>query len=180
MRKLVSSVVGAIALAAASAANAGITLDSCDPNLDKCTVDNSAAPSQSTLAWEDASVSSPTFSSTIDFTNSNPGNYWLSLSTSTPDLLFTALTVTPITGSGSITYSGPPTSAITLLPGSLGIGSYQLTFSGDSPSGGAETGSLTFRLALPEPGTWALMLLGFAGIGVAMRRRRTPALAQLA
>lgn len=34
--------------------------------------------------------------------------------------------------------------------------------------------------AVPEPATWALMLLGFAGVGVAMRRRRKPALAQLA
>jgi PEP-CTERM motif len=33
--------------------------------------------------------------------------------------------------------------------------------------------------AVPEPATWALMLLGFGGIGVAMRRRRKPALAQL-
>lgn len=29
--------------------------------------------------------------------------------------------------------------------------------------------------AVPEPATWAMMLLGFAGIGFAMRRRRTPA-----
>jgi hypothetical protein len=34
--------------------------------------------------------------------------------------------------------------------------------------------------AVPEPGTWAMMLLGFGGIGVAMRRRRKPALAQIA
>jgi hypothetical protein len=25
---------------------------------------------------------------------------------------------------------------------------------------------------VPEPGTWAMMLLGFGGIGMAMRRRR--------
>ena len=35
-------------------------------------------------------------------------------------------------------------------------------------------------LAIPEPATWGLMLLGFAGIGVAMRRRRRLALAQIA
>jgi hypothetical protein len=29
--------------------------------------------------------------------------------------------------------------------------------------------------AIPEPGTWALMLLGFATIGLTMRRRRTAA-----
>jgi hypothetical protein len=33
---------------------------------------------------------------------------------------------------------------------------------------------------VPEPSTWAMMLLGFGGMGVAMRRRRKPALAQLA
>lgn len=36
--------------------------------------------------------------------------------------------------------------------------------------------------ALPEPGTWALILLGFAGVGTAMRRSRkaSPALIQVA
>lgn len=34
--------------------------------------------------------------------------------------------------------------------------------------------------AVPEPATWAMMLMGFAGIGVSMRRRRRTALAQVA
>ncbi len=33
---------------------------------------------------------------------------------------------------------------------------------------------------VPEPATWAMMLVGFAGIGVSMRRRRRVPLAQLA
>lgn len=32
------------------------------------------------------------------------------------------------------------------------------------------------QAAVPEPGTWAMMLLGFGAIGVAMRRRRKPLL----
>ena len=34
--------------------------------------------------------------------------------------------------------------------------------------------------AVPEPATWAMMLLGFGGIGMSMRRRRQPVLAQIA
>src|SRR5438477_6892973 len=154
MRKLVLGVVGATAIALAStAANASITVITCDPSLDNCTANNALAPAQSTLAWDDASVTSPTFTATIDFNNTLAGNYWLSLTTSTPELFFTALTITPITGSGSIAYVGPPVHSISLLPGSLGIGSYHLTFSGNLPTGGSESGHLLFRLAAPEPGT---------------------------
>ena len=32
--------------------------------------------------------------------------------------------------------------------------------------------------SVPEPGTWAMMLVGFAGIGAALRRRKIPALAK--
>ena len=34
--------------------------------------------------------------------------------------------------------------------------------------------------AVPEPATWGLMLLGFAGMGMLLRRRRRPHLLQLA
>lgn len=38
----------------------------------------------------------------------------------------------------------------------------------------AETATFTATLgAVPEPAAWALMLAGFAGVGVALRRRRT-------
>jgi hypothetical protein len=37
-----------------------------------------------------------------------------------------------------------------------------------------------FGAAVPEPATWAMMLMGFVGIGVSMRRRRKPVLMQIA
>jgi len=35
--------------------------------------------------------------------------------------------------------------------------------------------AITVSQAVPEPSTWAMMLLGFGGVGVAMRRRRKSA-----
>jgi hypothetical protein len=43
-----------------------------------------------------------------------------------------------------------------------------------------QAGNLTVAPAVPEPATWAMMLLGFLGMGVAIRRSRSSALPQLA
>lgn len=48
-------------------------------------------------------------------------------------------------------------------------------------SAGTSTGDLNLTVgAVPEPATWAMMLLGFGGIGMTMRRRRRPLLSQVA
>ena len=46
--------------------------------------------------------------------------------------------------------------------------------------GGSTTTFSATALAVPEPAAWALMLLGFGGIGMVLRRRRRPLLAQIA
>jgi hypothetical protein len=51
-----------------------------------------------------------------------------------------------------------------------------ITVEGLSRGLGSYGGNLTFiPNAVPEPGTWAMMLLGFGAMGVSMRRRRKPA-----
>ena len=70
--------------------------------------------------------------------------------------------------------SGLSASNISLLAGST----YNLSFTGAGNNGAAITGSVSL-VPVPEPATWGMMLLGFAGIGMTMSRRR-PALAQVA
>ena len=49
-----------------------------------------------------------------------------------------------------------------------------------APNSGGLTSIQGTVQAVPEPATWGMMLLGFAGMGFVLRRRRQPALAQLA
>jgi hypothetical protein len=57
-----------------------------------------------------------------------------------------------------------------------------IVVSGLSRGMGSFGGNLTFTptTAVPEPATWAMMLLGFAGIGWQLRRRRGSTIAQFA
>jgi hypothetical protein len=63
---------------------------------------------------------------------------------------------------------GDMISSITFNTNGLGVGDLRQVRLGGIPS------------PVPEPGTWALMLLGFGMTGYSMRRRRQAALAQLA
>jgi hypothetical protein len=74
-----------------------------------------------------------------------------------------------VNAGGAQVYSGPESSPV-FAPGSFILG--------DLNGIGAGRGTLTFT-AVPEPSTWAMMLLGFAGLAFAGYRasRRTTALA---
>jgi len=51
------------------------------------------------------------------------------------------------------------------------------TITGAAYDGGVITGSGSVSAGVPEPATWAMMLVGFGGLGVAMRSRRRLAVA---
>jgi len=187
MRGAILSILAGSALAfSATAANASLTVTVCDPTISGgCTADNTLAPVQSTISWADADVGASPFSAVIDFNNTLGGDYYASLTTASPNVFFTTLTIYALvggvpTGSALMEYMGGPTHSISLLPASFAAGDYRLSFGGTTSGGGGEGGTLSFFQAVPEPGTWGMMLLGFGGIGLAMRRRRRPALAQIA
>jgi len=56
------------------------------------------------------------------------------------------------------------------VPISLGINFIKIT--GTSRGNGSYGGNLTFSPAVPETGTWAMMIIGFGAVGAAMRYRR--------
>lgn len=59
----------------------------------------------------------------------------------------------------------------------IGPGTYQLQVKGTAPGtggNGSYAGTVSFAAgAVPEPSTWAVMILGFGAVGFAMRRQRS-------
>ena len=82
-------------------------------------------------------------------------------------------------GCGSVDWSNTPTIFNFGSGGSFSLLLGDATFA--TPGSARVNGTFTYvSPSVPEPGTWAMMLIGFGAVGFALRRRRTPALAQLA
>lgn len=67
-------------------------------------------------------------------------------------------------------------------PLTLDAGMHTLYVNGDITAGpiASYSGTINFLTpAVPEPATWGMMLLGFAGMGMAMRRRASRAIPQI-
>jgi hypothetical protein len=183
MRKIVLTLAAAAALTGATAANAAITIvDTSGSNIVVGTPDNSTIPNK--VGFDTTTNSAGTVSPFFDFSNDQTGSYRFSLITSTKgatvtleQLLNGGTLVDPIT---EITGTG---NSLTLDTGTLMAGAtYRFLYTfGAGDGGGTVSGNASFVQAVPEPATWAMMLVGFGGIGVAMRRRRRGiALAQIA
>jgi hypothetical protein len=137
-----------------------------------------------TIGFTEAMLSAPTFMETVVFTNTLAGLYSITLTTSSPDVDFTSAFLAGLGGPYNLVeIDDDGTNEFWRLanPITLGASSYTLTINGNNSGAGSLGGSITIRpAAVPEPATWAMMLLGFGAVGFAMRRRRAPVLAQVA
>jgi hypothetical protein len=184
MRKFIFTAVGAVALASASIASATVTVTSStglnDPNptLPGSVVTNGSI---TTINFGQNPVSTPTFSGSFNLTNTMTDLYSIVISTSTPGVSFSSAS---LMGGGN-TYTllpFPDNTSLKLASTLVPSGSYTFNFSGNAgPGSGALTGNVTIMAApVPEAATWAMMILGFGGVGLMIRRRRRTILSQVA
>lgn len=180
MRKLVVALAAASVLTLSTAANAAIIVTGSSDIDAPINVVN--GPSQSTVDWGRNPEPSGNFSGSVDIFNNLAGLYSIIVSTSTPGASINSLSISGIMGTpGSFTALGPAATVSLVVP-SLGVGNYRVGFTGTAPvTGAVASGNLTFQVQpIPEPGTWAMMLVGFGAMGFSLRRRRQTVLAQIA
>ncbi len=176
MRKLVLGVLGATALAMASAASATESytqIDSAFLNANGSAMFGANVSHQSSIT--DA------FSFTLDADNAANAQV-SSIMFGATDIDFSLIYIDVNDAAHRFTQTqfDPLTETWELASVFLGAGPHTLYVNGDvvgSSHSGSYVGNLNIS-AVPEPATWAMMLIGFGAIGLQLRRRRTPVLAQ--
>jgi|SRR6478672_8134166 len=210
MRKLVLSILGASSLALASAANAVVIVPGAPLAGDQSQGPTSflvsgnifSGPITATIGH--SGIAAGSFTDTFQFTIPQTGTGSGSITTTVDVGQFLGVTDLDITSvvingttfaietlrdingvaclvEGVGTCGATETFAASLVPIVANVQN-TITVTGTSRGLGSYGGNLTFSpTAVPEPATWAMMLLGFAGIGWQLRRKRSgTALAQLA
>lgn len=178
MRKLILGAVAAAALAVGSAANA---VENVTPiNSVFLNVGHSAGFGADVLGQ--ASIAD-TFLFTLlaDF---DANSQVSSISLSGNDIDFSSIYVDVNDATHSFYQTGfdPGTETWQLDPIFLTAGAHNIYVNGTlgASQNGSYVGNINISPAVPEPGTWAMMLMGFGAVGFALRRRRRPVLAQAA
>lgn len=178
MRKLLLGVAGAAMLALASGANAATVVEKDEIN---STVLNTFLTENFGATLSDGGA----FSIAFDFnlTDSFIANSQISsIMLSGIDIDFSsifldgfAFTQTQADTDPPSIPGGQPTEVWTLTPAvTLSAGLHTITVNGNltgSTGNGSFGGNLNVS-AIPEPAVWGMMIIGFAGIGSAMRRRK--------
>ena len=147
--------------------------------VDGTTLESVSAPNEgpdfTTIAFNDNNLVE-NFSETLTFTSMLDGLYFLVVNSSAPNVDFTNIFISGISGTFNLTKVDDDGFSESWRRSNLllGAGQYTLTMNGATAGAGAGAlaGNVTIGQAVPEPGTWAMMLLGFGAIGFAMRRRK--------
>lgn len=177
-RVFLTATLAASLLAGATAANAAQTI-SFTP---QSAVDGSIAGS----FGNNGGIAAGLFTDTYTFSWPTPGltagTISSSFTSATNDINFTSVTLNGV--DFDFVIGGPGRTEFRDISLATTGGLQTLIVKGSSPGPSATyNGTLTFTPgigAVPETGTWALMIVGFGGAGAMLRRRRTAALAAAA
>ena len=141
-----------------------------------------------TTGFSDSGLTNP-FTETLTFTTASAGTVSINVSTTTTgpenDTDFTSvfLTGTGLVGNVLVPQVlADPIETRGLVNFAIGAGTFTLNLLGTpGTQNGSFGGSVAFQAAsaVPEAGTWAMMLLGFGAVGFSIRRKR-PSLMQAA
>lgn len=141
-----------------------------------------------TTGFSDSGLTNP-FTETLTFTTATNGTVSINVGTiatgPTNDTDFTSVFLSGTGLVGNILIPqvlGDPNEIRALAGFALDAGNFTLTFEGTpGTENGSFGGTVAFLAApaVPEPATWAMMLLGFGAVGFSIRRKR-PSLLQAA
>jgi hypothetical protein len=181
LRRFMTCGAAVAAVALAPAAHAQITAG---PGTTVVITTSDLGPDGSfTQGFADSNLASP-FLETVSFTTSTFGTLSLFVGTiaafdgSVNDLDFTNvfLSGTGLVGNVAVPQTmGEPIEQRGLAGLNVGPGNFVLTVQGTPGSqNGSFAGTVAFAAAsaVPEPSTWAMMLIGFGAVGYSMRRRK--------
>ena len=177
MRKLVLGLLGAAALVTSTAGTAAVTVTGSSMSWTGPTTTGA----NTNIGYSDTGLANP-FTEWLTFTNDVAGYYNITATTAASSVNFTSIVLTGPGGPYDLVKQfdngiGEHWGFAELL--TLGVGTYTLTLNGTNSQTGGLGGDIDIT-AVPEPATWGMMLLGFGAAGYAMRRRRRPALLQVA
>lgn len=187
MRGSITALAGAMALALSSAASAAVTITSSTGVTSPApTVDNSHPVV--TIDYGQLTVGPGAFSGSYTFYSDVNASANFTLDSSTTGTTFNSASLMGPGGTVLFNVLNPVNPSVwylngaQILAGNAESNLYTVSFTGSTNSNttGVITGNVSLT-AVPEAKTWAMMLLGFGAIGMAMRsRRRRTVLAQVA
>jgi hypothetical protein len=177
---LVAAAIATSALPGVAQAAQIVTTGANATTVQVATIDEGANNSF-TIGFSDSNLARP-FTELLTFTTDVAGMLNIVLSTTATseindtDFSNVFLTGTGLAGSIAIEeVLGDPNETRALNNFQVGAGTFTLNIQGNpGTQNGSLGGTVAFQsmAAVPEPGTWAMMLLGFGAIGFSMRRRR--------
>lgn len=180
MRKLIYTLAGAAALASASVASAASVVTGPIPS--------TLTPPASALFGANVTGGPTAINDTFTFAIAgSPGVTDAQVSTlllnGSQNINFSSITLDSIYNFTKTSTDPAPETWALLNPVLLGVGSHTINVMGNliGPNG-SYSGTINVQAptSVPEAKTWMMMLLGFGAMGLAIRRRSRPVLAQIA